>query len=235
MGISGQASNTEVSADAVGEALGDGLSEAVGSALLMALGDAVRELDGLADALGDVVSAGLAEGTDDSDGVGAVDVTTGVAAGDEEVDTEALGAGDAISPLRPLSAVSSALLAMALGNDDAEALSLDVALAEGAEDAEDDSESEADADGDALLISDGDADANSDALGEVVADADAVADGEALAIGSTMQGSCGALICSDVAAGVSEALAAVPVPNVAKARLAATVIATPPVRLRPRL
>ena len=130
---------------------------------------------------------------------------------------------------------------MALGSDDAEALSLDVALAVGVADAEGDSGSEAEADGEALPDDDADgdadedADADSDALGEIVDDGDAVADGDALAIGSTMQGSCGALICSGAGAEVSEAIATEPVPKVAKIRLAETVIAMPPVRRTPRL
>jgi hypothetical protein len=167
-------------------------------------------------------------------------VTSGFTAGDEFDDAASLGAADAISPVRPLSATSNALLAMALGSDDAEALSLDVALAVGVADAEGDSASEAEAEADGEALPDGDdgdadADADSDALGEIVDDGDAVADGDALAIGSTTQGSCCAEICSDAGAEVSEAIATEPVPKVAKIKLAETVIATPPVRRTPRL
>jgi len=236
-GTSGQASSTEGSADSVGEAVGEGLSDSVGSALALALGDALSELEGRGDALGDADSAGLADGEADSDGVGAADEISGAAAGDAEVDAEALGAADAISPVRPLSATSNALLAMELGSDDAEALSLNVALADGVADDEGDSESEAEAVGEALPEADGDADedSDSDALGEIVDDGDAEAEGDALTIGSTMQGSCGALICSGAGAEDSEAIATEPVPKVAKIRLAETVIATPPDRRRPRL
>jgi hypothetical protein len=251
--MSGQASSTEASADSVGVALGDGLAESVGSALALPEGEGLGELDGLVealgeldalvDALGDADSAGLADGAADSDGVGAADVvTSGFTAGDEFDDEASLGAADAISPVRPLSATSNALLAMALGSDDAEALSLDVALADGVADAEGDSDSEAETDGEALPDdddadgdADADADADSGALGEIVDDGDAVADGDALAIGNTMQGSCGALICSVAGAEVSEAIATEPVPKVAKTRLAETVIATPPDTRKPRL
>jgi len=234
-GTSGQASSTEGSADSVGGALGRGLSDSVGSAVALALGDALRELEGRGDALGDTDSVEVADGAALTDGVGAADVASGVAAGDEEVDAEALGAADVISPVRPLSAASNALLAMALGNDDAEALSLDVALTDDVGEGEGDPESEAEADGEALLDADGDADADADALGEIVDEGEAVADGDALTIGSTTQGSCGALICSVAGADVSDAMAAVPVPKVAKIRLAETVKATPPERRTPRL
>ena len=238
-GTSGQASSTEGSADWVGEALGEGLRDSVGSALALALalGDALRELEGRGDALGDTDSVEVADGAAVTDGVGAADVASGVAAGDEDVDAEALGAADAISPVRPLSAASNALLTMALGNDDAEALSLDVALTDDVGDGEGDPESEAEADGEVLPDADGDADADADAdaLGEIVDDGEAGADGDALAIGSTTQGSCGALICSVAGADVSDAMAAVPEPKVAKIRLAETVMATPPERRTPRL
>ena len=201
------------------------------------------ELDGRGDALGDADAVTLAEGETDSDGVGEADETSGVATGDGSVVAESLGAVVAISPERPLSAASKALLAMALGNDDANALSLGVALADCAmeSDGEGDADSEeltlddAELEGDALREIDVDGEAMIDALGEIVSDGDEDADGDALAIGSTMQGSCGALICSGAGAEVSEAIAAVPVPKVAKIRLAETVIATPPVSRTPRL
>jgi hypothetical protein len=50
-----------------------------------------------------------------------------------------------------------------------------------------------------------------------------------------MHGSWGALICSVAGTDVSVAMAAVPVPKVAKIRLAETVKATPPERRTPRL
>jgi hypothetical protein len=123
------------------------------------------------------------------------------------------------------------------------ALALAVALGdalrelEGRGDALGDTDSVEVADGEALPDADGDADADedADALGEIVDDGEAGADGDALAIGSTTQGSCGALICSVAGADASDAMAAVPVPKVAKIRLADTVMATPPERRTPRL
>ena len=239
MGTSGQASSTEGSADSVGEALGEGLSDSVGSALALAPGDALRELDGRGDALGDTDSVEVADGAAETDGLGSADVTLGVAVGDRSGAAVSLGAAEGISPERPLSAASRALLAMALGNDDASALALDVAVADGDADSEVDPEGDAEVAGEALRVAEGDADADADAtseaLGEIVDDGEAVADGDALVIGSTTQGSCGALICSEAGAGVSAAIAAEPVPNVAKIRLAETVMATPPVRRTPRL
>ena len=201
------------------------------------------ELDGRGDALGDADAVTLAEGETDSDGVGEADETSGLATGDGSVVAESLGAVVAISPERPLSAASKALLAVALGNDDANALSLGVALADCA--MESDGEGDADAkaltldeaelEGDALREIDVDGDALLDALGEIVSDGDEDVDGDALAIWSTMQGTCAAVTCSVAGSGVSAAMATEPVPKVAKIRLAETVIATPPVRRTPRL
>ncbi len=201
------------------------------------------ELDGRGDALGDADAVALAEGETDSDGVGEADETSGVATGDESVVAESLGAVAAISPERPLSAASKALLAMTLGNGDTDVLSLGVALADCA--MESDGEGDADAEaltlddaeleGSALRETDVDGDALLDALGEIVSDGDEVADGDALAIGSTMQGSRGVVTCSVSVAGISAAMATEPVPKVAKIKLAETVIATPPVRRTPRV
>ena len=104
-----------------------------------------------------------------------------------------------------------------------------MALTVGVADAEGDSDADAEADGEALPDDDADADTDADT------DAEAEAEGDWLALGSTMHGSGGALVCSVAGADASEAMAAVPVPKVAKIRLAETVIATPPVSRAPRV
>jgi hypothetical protein len=237
----------------VAEALGDGLAEPVGLTEGLAVeldepdDEGLGEADGRTDALGDAEE--LADGEVLVEGVigevvALLEGSVVAADGDEDVPTS-LGAADAISPERPLSAASNALLAMALGSDDAE--SLVDALADGTEDADAVGDAFADVDSLADADADRDADALDDALGEMVGDTepealavidrdgDALAEGIAPSIGRTMHAWRGELTASGVFEVVSAAIAAEPVPNVAKIRLAETVIATPPVSRTPRV
>ena len=246
------------------EALGDGLADPVGLTDGLAVelakpeGEALDELEGRAEPEGvtEADGVGLADGEAVADevaealGAGVKLDGSGVATSGAEDDAAAsLGAPDAISPKRPLSAALKALLAMALGSDEAEALAEELPNADALTDAlagdVADGEADADAlslavaepDGDALADGDEDVlgDADPDALGEIVSDGDALADGDAPSSGRTMQGSRGEVTCSLKGVNVSAAIAAEPVPKVARIKLAETVSATPPERRTPRL
>lgn len=222
------------------EALGDALADSDGSAVALAEaeGEELRELVGSAEAVGDAAS--VADADSEADGVelgsGAATVGSAVTAMLlASVADASVGAAETISPERPVSAASDALLVISLGSDEGDALSEISTLAASLADADALSLALGDTDGDALRDAVAESDAEEEALGEAVIDEVLLGLGEALPIGSTMHGSCGAVTCSVEAGASSAAMATEPVPKVAKMRLAETVIATPPVSRMPLL
>lgn len=220
------------------EALGDALADSDGSAVALAEaeGEELRELVGCAEAVGDAAS--VADADSEADGVelgsGAATVGSAVTATLlASVADASVGAAETISPERPVSAASGALLVISLGSEEGDALSETGALADSLADADALSLALGDTDGDALR--DPVAESDAEALGEAVIDEVLLGLGDALPMGSTMHGSCGAVTCSVVAGVSSAAMATEPVPKVAKTRLAETVMATAPERRMPLL
>lgn len=253
-------------AEALGDGLGDPVPLADGLAVELAEpdGEELVELDGRAEPEvagdADVITDGESLGDEVADvvGVGArLDASGAAVAGADDDAAASLGTAAAVSPTRPVRAVSKALLAMALGSEEAEALAAGLAVAtaeveleaEALTDGVADIDAGADAravalgvalavaesDGEVEGVADEDVLGDADALGEIVSDGDALGDGDAPSRGSTMHGSRGEVTCSEAFVDASAAIAAEPVPKVARIRLAETVMATPLVRRTPRL